>query len=111
VIEDTDKVLAIFGLKLINAVAAAFVSFASLRFWKGLDLGDKWMTFLGGWALAAWGAPPLRSYFALKEEIEIGIVLLIAFFGIAVSAELVNLLRTTDWKALALSVIPRKPGG
>lgn len=103
--EDVDKVFALFGLKFVNSIAAAFVSFASLRFWDNLTTFDKWSTALGGWALAVWGAPPLRAYFQLAEGVEIGLVLLIAFFGIAAGGEGIKLLRTADWKGLTLAVI------
>lgn len=103
--EDVDKAFALFGLKFVNSVAAAFMSFASLRFWDNLSTFDKWSTAIGGWALAAWGAAPLRVYFQLAEGVEIGLVLLIAFFGIAAGGEGIKLLRTTDWKGLALALI------
>jgi hypothetical protein len=75
-------------------------SFVALRFFEGLGVWEKWTTFLGGWALAAWGGPPLAAYLELKPSIEIGIVLLMGLFGMAIAAEAVRLIRDTDWRGL-----------
>lgn len=96
--DDIDKVLAAFGLKLVNSVVAAVCSFASLRFFDGLNSRDRWMTAIGGWAIAAWGAGPLREYFDLKPGVEVGLVILLAMFGMAAAAELIKLLRDAPWK-------------
>jgi hypothetical protein len=110
-LEDADKVLLPLGLKLVNAVAAAFAAFAALRFFNGLTVAEKWTTFFGGWGLAAWGAAPLNAYLELKPAVEVGIVLLIGLFGIAVSAELMKVVKTIDWKDLLDTILRRKTGG
>lgn len=109
--EEWDKVLAAFGLKLVNAVVAAVGSFVSLRFFDGLTFMNKWTTFIGGWALAAWGAPPLREYLEAPPKVELLFVLLLAFFGMSVASEMVKLLRDTDWRGIIASFVNRKGGG
>ena len=106
----TDDWLAVLGLTLKNCAAGAVASFAALRFFEGLGVRDKWITFLGGWALAAWGGPPLREYLELKASIEVGVVLIMGLFGMAIAAELVRLLRDTDWRGLVDAMLRRKSG-
>jgi hypothetical protein len=103
--EDADKWLgAILGLKLVNAVVAAVTSFAALKFFDGMPSKDRWMTFVGGWATAAWGAPPLREVLELKPGVEVGIVILLGLFGMALASEAIKLVRTTDWIGLVKSL-------
>lgn len=87
-------IMSMLGLKLVNVVAGACSSFVALRFFDGLTMMDKWITFLGGWLLAAWGASPLSEFLQLNPKVEIGIVLLLGLFGMAVAAELVRLARS-----------------
>lgn len=108
--EDIDKVLLAFGLKLVNTVAAAIVSFASLRFFDQLNRWEKWSTFAGGWALAAWGAAPLREYLDLKPAVEIGFVLILGLFGMAIASEAIKLIRDFDWKGLITRFLPKGKG-
>jgi|SRR5688572_15648305 hypothetical protein len=105
--EDIDKVLAALGLKLVNVIAGAAVSFASLRFFDNLSVIDKWTTFVGGWAFAAWGAAPLREYLEVKASLEIGFVILIGFFGMALGSELIKVVKSTDWNAIFKSIYGR----
>jgi hypothetical protein len=99
--EDWDKVLAAFGLKLVNIVIGAVASFVALNFWKGLDTRrERWMTFVGGWMLAAWGAQPLREWAEVKPSVEVFIVMLLGLFGMALAAEVVKIIRDTDWRGL-----------
>lgn len=95
-----DEWLGALGLTLKNSAAGAVASFAALRFFEGLGVWEKWTTFIGGWALAAWGGPPVAAYLELKASIEIGIVLLMGLFGMAAAAEAMRLIRETDWKKL-----------
>lgn len=99
--------LGALGLSLKNAAAGAVASFVALRFFEGLGLWEKWTTFLGGWALAVWGGPPLTAYLELKASIEVGVVLLMGLFGMAIAAEAIRLIRETDWKKL----MPWSKGG
>jgi hypothetical protein len=46
----------------------------------------------------------------VKPSIEIGVVLVLGLFGMAVAAELMKLVHSTDWKTLLLSVF-RRGGG
>jgi|SRR6266850_7024898 len=110
-IDDANSWLGVVGLKLVNTVVAACASFVSLRFFDGLSTVDRWTTFLGGWALAAWGAEPLNVYMGLAAKVEVGLVILIGLFGIAASAEVMKFLRTADWAAILDAIRGRKPGG
>lgn len=106
--EDLDKMLAAFGLKLINAVVGAAASFVALNFWSGLESRkERWSTFAGGWVLAAWGGTPLREWLEMKPSLEVGVVLVLGLFGMALAAELIKLIRNTDWKGL-LDIIIKK---
>lgn len=105
--EDIDKWFVLLGLKLVNVVVAAVTSFAALRFFDGLSTREKWATFLGGWAIAAWGAAPLREYLELRAGVEVGLVLLLGLFGMALAAQVVAFIRDTDFKALLLKALGR----
>lgn len=97
--DEWDKFLAPLGLKLLNCVVAAFASFTALNFWKGLETRkERWTTFMGGWAIAAWGAAPLREALEAKPSVEVLLVLVMGLFGMALAAEVVKLIRDTDWR-------------
>lgn len=93
-------VLALVGLKLVNCVVAAVTSFVALRFFDGLGTRDRWYTFVGGWAIAAWGAAPLCDYLELKKGVEVGMVIVLGLFGMALASEMIKLIRDTKWKEL-----------
>jgi hypothetical protein len=103
-----DSYLGALGLTLKNCVVGAAASFIALRFFEGLGVWEKWTTFLGGWALAAWGGPSIAAYLEVKTSIEVGVVLITGLFGMAVSAEAVRLIRDTDWRGLLDSILRRK---
>lgn len=104
---DVDGSLGGLGLTAKNLLVGAVASFVGLRFFEGASRWERWSTFLGGWALAAWGGPPLAAYLELKPSTEVGIVLLLGLFGMAVAAELIKLIRGIDWRTL----LSRKAGG
>ena len=109
---DVEAALGAIGLTIKNLVVGAVASFVALRFWNGLSVWEKWTTFFGGWAIAAWGAAPLTALLELKPAVEILVVLLLGLFGMAVAAEAVQLVRKTDWPGIvknAVSTITRKP--
>jgi hypothetical protein len=110
-IDDANSWLGVIGLKLVNTIVAAIASFISLRFFDGLSTVDRWTTFFGGWALAAWGGEPLTVYMGLAAKVEVGLVILIGLFGIAASAEVMKFLRTADWVAILDAIRGRKTGG
>lgn len=114
-IQSADSWLGPFGLTLKGLIVGAAASFISLRFFDGLERRERWMTFLGGWAMAAWGGAPLTAWLDIKPAVETLVVLLLGVFGMAVAAELLKLIRNTDWRAVlggALErVVGRKPGG
>lgn len=103
-----DGWLAPLGLKLANVAAGAVASFASLRFFEGISTGQKWSTFVGGWAVAAWGGPPVATYLELSPKTEVGIVLLLGLFGMAAAAETIKVIRDTNWKGIIEAVLNRK---
>lgn len=98
--EPQDGLLAALGLKLVNVLVGAISSFCALRFFDGLGIFDKWVTFVGGWAVAAWGASPLAEYIGIGPKVEIGLVLLLGFFGMATAAELIRVIRSLNWEAI-----------
>lgn len=107
--EDIDKFLAAFGLKLVNAIVGAAASFAALNFWQGLHTRkERWSTFIGGWIVAAWGAAPLREWLELKPSLEVGVVLVLGLFGMALAAEAVKIIRDTDWRGLVGTLFRKK---
>jgi hypothetical protein len=109
-VSDTDSMLAALGLKFVNVVAGAVSSFVTLRFFDGLTTGAKWSTFLGGWAVAAWGAPPIRDYLDAPPKIEILFVLLLGFFGMSIIAEAIRWIREGHLIAFIDRVVGRKGG-
>lgn len=96
--------LAALGLKAANVLAGAITSFAALRFFEGLRFSEKWMTFAGGWALAAWGAAPLTEYLELKPRLEVGVALIAGMFGMSICAAALRVIKETDWLALVRSI-------
>lgn len=112
---DINATLAAIGLKLGTTIVGAVTSFASLRFFDGLHLWEKWTTFMGGWAIAAWGAAPLTDYFELRPRAEVGIALVLGLFGMSLTAAIVKLIRETDWGSILKGVIDmvlrRPPNG
>jgi hypothetical protein len=113
--DSINAALTALGLKLVNVVAGAITSFAALRFFEGLHWWEKWLTFLGGWALAAFGSPPITEFFELKPKVEVGIALLAGLFGMALAAALMKLIKETDWVDLVRSLFDaftkRRPNG
>ncbi len=109
-VESIDGALGALGLSLKNLIAGAVTSFVSLRFLEGEKQPDgsirpvsrlqKWTTFLGGWAMAAWGGPPLNAYLELKAGIEIGVVLVLGLFGMAVAAEVIRFIKDKGWQGV-----------
>lgn len=109
--DDLEKALAALSLKLVNVVVGACSAFVALRFFDALGMLDKWTMFVGGWMLAAWGAAPLREFLEAPPKVEVLFVLLMGLFGMAVTAEVIKIIRGTDWKGLVALIINRKGGG
>lgn len=104
-IDQITTALAALGLKLINVVVGAISAFVALNFWKGLESRrDRWITFGGGWMLAAWGAGPLREFVEAKPSLEVLIVMLMGLFGMALAAEIIKVIRETDWRGMVREV-------
>lgn len=110
-LESIQAALAAVGLKLVNVVVGAVGSFVSMRFFDGMSTKDKWLTFLGGWFIAAWGAAPLREWLEAKPGIEIGFVILLSLFGMALTSELIKAIRSIVWKDVFDFILRRKTGG
>jgi hypothetical protein len=109
-LDGSDGLLGALGLTLKNMAAGAVASFVALRFFDGLSTWQKWTTFIGGWAIAAWGGPPLNAYLELAPKLEIGIVLLLGLFGMAIAAELIRVIHDTDWKGIVDGLLRRARG-
>jgi hypothetical protein len=108
---DADGALGALGLTLKNLAAGAVSSFVALRFFDGLSTLDKWTTFLGGWAIAAWGGAPVTTYLEQGPKVEVGIVLLLGLFGMSIAGQLMRVIRDTDWKGLLDAILRRRGGG
>jgi len=100
-----DGLLASLGLKLVNLIVGAIGSFVSLRFFDGLSTLNKWTTFVGGWSLAAWGGEPLTAVLGLTDKAVLLFVLLLSFFGMALVAEVIKLIKCTDWGGLLREIV------
>lgn len=108
--EYIEALLSALGLKFKVAVAGAVAAFVSLRFFEGLSPWERWMTFLGGWAMAAYLAEPVTLYLELPGKVDVGISLVIGLFGMSIAAAVVKVIRDTSWGDF-LSQFRRKPGG
>lgn len=95
------------GLKAASIVAGAVGAFVSLRFFEGLNLWEKWSTFLGGWALASFLAQPLVLFLEVPSKVESGISLLVGLFGMSLVAAIIRVIRDTKWS----SIIQKRGGG
>ena len=106
-----DAVLSAIGVGLKELLSGAAGAFISLRFFDNLRLWEKWTTFFGGWALAAFGAQPISSAFELRPGVSIGISLLLGLFGMSLAAKVISTIRDTDWVGFAKQVIALIRGG
>ena len=106
-----DAVLSAIGVGLKELIAGAAGAFISLRFFDELSVWEKWTTFFGGWALAAFGAQPLADVFELRPSVSIGIALLLGLFGMSLAAKLISTIRDTDWIGFTKQVIALIRGG
>lgn len=102
-------ILAFLGLKFVNVIVGACSSFIALRFWDNLGAGEKWITFFGGWILAAYGAPPLIELLEVKQKTEILFVILLGVFGMALAAETIKVIRDPSWVEFVKAIILRRP--
>lgn len=101
----SEGIMATLGLTLKNLVAGAAGSFVSLRFFDGLKTWERWTTFVGGWAMAAFGAGPLTAALEQKAGVEVGVALLIGAFGMALTSKIMQTIRDTDWVGFTKSII------
>ncbi len=106
-LEALEGLAAALGLKFKIIVAGAVGAFISLRFFEGLGLGERWCTFLGGWALGAYLSEPVTKYLELPAAMEIGLAIGIGLFGMSIAAAVIKVVRDTDWSAIFRS----KTGG
>lgn len=95
------------GLKFKVVIAGAIGAFVSLRFFDGLKTAERWMTFVGGWAIAAYLAGPVTLYLELPAAVELGMALGIGLFGMSIAAALIRVIKETDWTA----IFKQKTGG
>jgi hypothetical protein len=102
-----EAILSALGLKFKVVIAGAVGAFVSLRFFDGLGTAERWTTFVGGWALAAYLGNPVTLYLELPAAMELGIALAIGLFGMSIAAALIRVIRDTEW----LAIFKRKTGG
>lgn len=95
-----EAIAAALGLKVKTVVAGAVGSFVSLRFFDGLSTTEKWSTFFGGWALAAYASEPLTAFLELGVKVEVGLALLVGLFGMSIVAAAIKVIRETKWSEI-----------
>ena len=107
------SLLAAFGVTIKTVVGGAFGGFISLRFNEDLHTWEKWMTFLGGWGLGAWLAPPINTYLEITQRPawEVGTALLIGLFGMSFAAAVIKAIKGLDLVGLISAAITRCTGG
>ena len=110
-IKNWEAALGALGLELKGIVAGAIGAFVSLNFTKNLNVWQRWTTFVGGWAIAAWGSRPIVEAFDLKPGISVGISLALGLFGMSLTAKLMQTIQETDWVGLAKTVLRLLRGG
>ena len=110
-----EGLLSALGLTLKNIVAGAIGSFVALRFFEKLTPIQKWTTFMGGWALAAYLGTPVTQYFELKPNLEAGITLIVGLFGMSLTAAIIKAIQDIPWAKMlqdaVQGVIDRFKGG
>ena len=104
--------LTIIGLKLKTLIAGGFGAFISLRFFDGLNLWQRWSTFIGGWAMAAWWSETTAYWFEQQRPgAEVAFALLIGLFGMAISASMMKVVKDTDWIEVVKAIASMRFGG
>lgn len=110
--ESIAAILAALGLKFKAVAASAFGAFISLRFFEGLNLWERWVTFFGGVIIGSYASSPVTAAFgATTEAAEQGIALGIGLFGMAVAAAIIKVIRETNWSALVTAIANFRSGG
>jgi len=105
-------VLAALGLKLKAVVAAACGSFISLRFFDGLTVWERWVTFVGGVVIGSYVAEPLTGAIgATTVVVEQALALGLGLFGMALAAAFIKFIRETNWSDLFRSIVNFRAGG
>ena len=106
-----EAALSTVGLGLKEMIAGAIGAFVSLNFFNGLRPWEKWTTFFGGWALAAWGSGPITAIFELRAGISTGVALLLGLFGMSLAAKIISTVRDTDWVGFTKTIVKTFRGG
>lgn len=98
--EIIDGVFATLGIKLKVFIAGVIGSFISLRFFDGLTLWERWVTFIGGVAIGSYGTEPFISGMELEGKahiFETFISLIFALVGMAVISACVKAIQAISW--------------
>jgi hypothetical protein len=104
--------LTALGLKLKAVAASAFGAFISLRFFEGLSLWERWVTFLGGVVIGSYTAEPLGAAVeSSSEALHQALALGLGLFGMAIAAAVIKVIRETNWGALVSSIVNFRSGG
>lgn len=115
--------LAAAGIKIGVLVSSSIGGFASLRFFEGetmpdgtvqpLSIGQKWSIAIPGAAMGYFLAPATVEWFSLTDKgghVEVGLGLLIAFFGMSMASAIGRALKELNLKAILESwLTPRGP--
>lgn len=119
--ETVAAALAAAGIKLGVLVSSAIGGFASLRFFEGepqpdgsvkpLGTGQKWTIAITGAAMGVYLAPATVEWFSLTDKtgkVEVGLGLLIAFFGMSMGSAVIRALKDINLKAIVESWLQRR---
>lgn len=105
-LKNAETTLASVGLTLKGILVGAVSAFIAMRIWSGLDRTvDRWGTFFGGWAMAAWIGEPLRVWLELSTGVGTLIIFIVGLFGMALTTEIIKALRNTNWSEMLKLIV------
>jgi hypothetical protein len=111
-LEAFGAILLALGLKIKIVIASAFGAFISLRFFEGLGIYERWITFVGGVAIGSYASEPLaRAVESAAEPVHQGLALGLGLFGMAIAAAVIKVIRETNWTTIVSSIVNFRAGG
>lgn len=119
--EAVGAALSAAGIKVGLIISSAIGGLASLRFFEGEKLDDgtvRPLTTMQKWSIAGTGAamgvflaPATVEWFSLTDKtgkVEVGLGLLIAFFGMSLSSAVIRALKDINFKEIVESWLARR---
>ena len=97
-LEAIAAIIAALGLKIKVVFASAMGAFISLRFFDGLSIWERWVTFFGGVSIGSFVSVPMAQAMQIQTEVvEQGLSLGLGLFGMSIVAAVIKVIRDTDW--------------